>query len=86
MLLEADFNVLHENIFNGRMIPVLEVQNEIPYKIIGSRQTQVAMYLVLNKKLIVDIANVRKRLMFIIYADTTNCHDRVVYPFASLHT
>ena len=38
-------------------MPVLEEKNEIPYEIIGRRQTQLAMHLVLNKKLIADIAN-----------------------------
>ena len=42
------------------------------------------MYLALNKKLIADIANVRKRPIVAIYADATNCYNRVAYSFASL--
>jgi len=37
LLLELGFNALHKIIFNRRMIPVLEVQDKIPYEIIGSR-------------------------------------------------
>ena len=44
------------------------------------------MYLALSKKLIADKANVRKRPMVVIYADTVNYYDRVVYPFTSLCT
>ena len=42
------------------------------------------IYLVLNKKLIVDIANARKRPIVTICADTTNCSTRVAYPFTNL--
>jgi len=65
-------------------MPVLEEKSIIPYEIIGRRQTQSATHLVLNKKLIVDIANVRKRPIVTICTDTINYYDRVVYPFASL--
>ena len=41
-------------------------------------------YLALNKKLIGDIVNARKRLMVTVYADTTNYYDRVAHLFASL--
>jgi hypothetical protein len=44
------------------------------------------MYLALSKKIIVDKANVRKRLMVVIYVDTMNYYDRVTYPFTSLCT
>ena len=44
------------------------------------------MHLVLNKKLIVDIANLRKRLMVTICTDATNYHDRVAHLFISLST
>jgi len=43
------------------------------------------MYLALNKKLIVDIANMRKILIVTICEDAINSYGRVVYPFASLH-
>ena len=43
------------------------------------------MYLALNKKIIVDIVNMRKRPIVTIYTDTTNYYDRVVYSFAILY-
>ena len=43
------------------------------------------MYLALNKKLIADIANIRKILMVITYTDIRNYYNRVAHPFASLH-
>ena len=44
------------------------------------------MDLALNKKLIVDIANIKKILIIVICADIINCYNRVVYSFASLCT
>ena len=43
------------------------------------------MYLALNKKLIVDIANVKKKLIVATCIDTVNYYDRVAYLFTSLH-
>ena len=85
MLLEVDFNTLHKIIFNERMIPILEVQDKIPQEITDGKQTQVAKCLALNKKLIVDTANARKRLIVTICTDIMNYYDRVVYPFSSLY-
>ena len=58
LLLEVDLNTLYKIIFNSRIMLVLEEKNVILYKIIGGSQTQSVIYLVLNKKLIADIANV----------------------------
>ena len=84
LLLEADFNAMHKIIFNNRLIPSIEAVNAIPMEVIGGRRSQAATYLALDKKLIADIANVRKLLTIIIYADAMNCYDRVAHPFASL--
>ena len=84
LLLEADFNALHKIIFNNRLMPKLEESGTIPVEIIGGRRSQAATHLALNKKLISDIANVRKLPMITICADATNCYDRVAHPFASL--
>ena len=84
LLLEADFNTMHKIIFNNRLILNIEAVNVIPMEVIGGRQSQAATHLALDKKLISDIANVRKLLMITIYTDATNCYDRVTYPFASL--
>ena len=53
-------------------------------EIIGGRRSQAATHLALNKKLITDIANVRKLPMITICADATNCYDRVAHPFENL--
>ena len=58
LLLEADFYVLHKIVFNNRIIPTLEDASRIPHEIIDRRRIQLAIYLVLNKKLLVDITNV----------------------------
>ena len=84
LLLEADFNAIHKIIFNNRLIPTLEVANAIPMEVIGGRRAQSATHLELDKKLVADIANVRKLPMITICVDTTNCYDRVAHPFASL--
>ena len=86
LLLEADFNALHKIVFNNRLIPKLEETETISIEIIGGRRSQAATHLILNKKLIADIANVRKLPMITTYADVTNCYDRVSHPFASLCT
>ena len=41
-------------------------------------------HLALNKKLIIDIAIMRKKPIVAIYIDTMNCYVREVYPFTSL--
>ena len=84
LLLEADFNTLHKIVFNSRIIPTLEDAGIIPYEITSGRRIQLAIYLVLNKKLLVDIANIQKRTIVTICADVTNCYNRVIYLFASL--
>ena len=84
LLLEADFNAMHKIMFNNRLMLNIEAMNVIPMEVIGGRQSQAATYLVLDKKLISDIANMRKLPMITICADATNCYNRVVYPFASL--
>ena len=84
LLLEADFNAMHKIIFNNRLMPRIEADNAIPMEVIGGRRSQAATHLALNKKLIADIANVRKRPTATICADATNCYDRVAHPFASL--
>ena len=84
LLLEVDFNAVYKIIFNGRIIPRLEETNTIPYEIIGSRRAQAVIYLVLNKKLISDIAKTHKLLTAVIYADVTTYYDRVAPPFVSL--
>ena len=38
----------------------------------------------LNKNIILDIANIKKLTTATMCADTTNCCDRAVHPFASL--
>ena len=85
-LLETDFNALDKTDFNSRMILTLEQKSVIPCEIIDRRQTQSAIYLVLNKKLLADISNVQKRLMVIICEDTINCYNRVLHLFVSLYT
>ena len=84
LLLEADFNAMHKIIFNNQLMPRIEADNVIPIEVIGGRRSQAVTYLALNKKLIADIANVRKLPTVTICADATNCYDRVAHPFASL--
>ena len=64
----------------------LEEANIILNKIIDGRKTQAATNLALNKKLILDIANVQKLLTAVICTDATNCYNRVINPFTSLYT
>ena len=42
LLLEAEFNAMCEIIFNGRLMPLLESKNKIPFEIIGRRRNQEA--------------------------------------------
>ena len=86
LLLEADFNTMRKIILNNRLISELEAANAIPPELIGGRRSQSAIHLALNKKLIADIADVRKLPMIAICADATNCYDRVAHPFASIYS
>ena len=85
-LLEVDFNATHKIIFNNRLIPNLEATNVIPGEVIGGRRSQATTHLALDKKLIVDIANVRKLPMISICVDVMNCYNRVTHSFASICT
>jgi hypothetical protein len=71
--------------FNNRLMPNIEAMNAIPMEVIGGGRSQVATHLALDKKLISDIANMRKLSMITICADATNYYDRVTHPFASLY-
>ena len=85
LLLEADFNAMYKIMFNNRLILNIEAMNAILIEVIGGRQSQAATHLALDKKLISNIANMRKLPMITICADATNCYDRVAHPFASLY-
>ena len=69
---------------NDRLTPNLEEINTIPEEIIEDRRSQASTHLVLDKKLILDVANAQKLLMILIYADATNYYHRVVYHFLSI--
>ena len=56
LLLEANFNDLTKIFFNFRVTPSLENYSFIPYKIIRGRRDYLAVYIVLNKKLILGIS------------------------------
>ena len=43
------------------------------------------MCLTLNRNLIADIANMRKKLIVAICTDTTNCYSKIAHPFAILY-
>ena len=57
LLLEADFNSLNKIVFNGRVLPRLEMKKKIPYEIVGRRRGQSSLHVTLNKKLVVDYSN-----------------------------
>ena len=58
-----------------RLMPSLEHKKAILYEIIGRRRGYSAIYIVLNKKIVLDIANQEKRPTIIISADVTNYYD-----------
>ena len=85
LLLEADFNAMHKIMFNNRLMPNIEAMNAILMEVIEGRWSQAATHLILDKKLISDIANVRKLPMITICANAANYYDRVAHPFGSLY-
>ena len=84
LLLEADLNSLRKNIFNQHILLSLEQHNVIPSKIVGRHKVQDAIYVTINKKLIVDISNKNKDPSAVISADATKYYDKVAHPFTSL--
>ena len=76
---------MHKIIFNNRLLSSIEVAEAIPIEVIGGRRSQAATHLALDKKLISDIANVRKLPTITVYADVTNCYNRIAHPFSSLY-
>ena len=81
LLLEANFNT--KIISNDRLIHLLELYM---YICIMKEKTQAAMYLILDKKLVVYIISIRKLLTATIYLDTTNYYSKVVYSLVSLYS
>ena len=79
LLLKVDFNVINKIIFNTRLIPTLEAKDMIPREIIGGRRGISAIYIALNKKLLVDIVNQNKLLSIITSANVSNYFGRVVH-------
>ena len=67
-----------------RLILSLKYKKAIPHKIIGRRRGHLAIYIVSNKKLVLDITNKEKRPTIVISVDITNCYDWIVYPRVSL--
>ena len=84
LLLEADFNASNKIIFNSRMIPIIETSNNIPHKIVGDRQSQSALYIAINKKVITDIVNQAKFPYIIVSVNASNCFDRVAHPISTI--
>ena len=84
--LEADFNALHKIIFNNRSILSLEATEAMPTEVTGGRRLQTTTQLVLNKKLIASMSNVRKISAVTIHTNAANCYDRVGHFVASLCT
>ena len=75
---------MHKVIFNNRLLPSIEAVKIIPIEVIGRRRSKTAIHLVLDKKLISDIVNIRKLPRTTMYTDMTNCYSRVTYLFTSL--
>ena len=63
---------------------MLEVREEMPQEITGSRRIQAVIYLILNKKLIEDMTNIKMLLIVIMHMDAMNCCNRVACIFESL--
>ena len=57
LLLEVNFNALNKIIFNTRILLSLEHNKLIPDEIIGRGNGQFTIQVVINKKVISDIAN-----------------------------
>ena len=72
LLIGSYFIDVYKIIFNGILMLTLEEENEISIEIIRGSRTQAATYLALNKKLISDIANVKKLLTATTCEDATN--------------
>ena len=84
LLLKADFNTANKIIFNTRIILQMEYKNEIPREIVEGCRSQSAIHIVINKKIMADIANQSKLSHIIISADTSNCFDRVAYSISAM--
>ena len=76
---------MHKVIFNNRLLPSIEVAEAILIKVIGSRRSQAVSHLALDKKLISNIANVRKLPIINVCTNAINCYNRVAYSFTSLY-
>ena len=66
------------------MISTIEVRDSILYEIVEDYRSQSAIYIVINKKLIADIANQSKTLHAIISIDASNYFNSIAYSISSL--
>ena len=79
-----DFNALDKLVFNTRLMLSLERNKEIPNEIIGGRRGYSTVYVVLNNKLVSDVANQVKKPIIIILADAINGYNCIAHLIASL--
>ena len=66
------------------MIPQMELNNKIPREIVKGRRSQSAIYIIINKKLMVDISNQLKKPHAIVSVNALNCFDRVAHPISAM--
>ena len=61
---------------------MIEARNDILQEIIGGHKAQSAIHIVINKKIIADIANQSKMVHTIVSADASNYFNRVAHPIS----
>ena len=84
LLLGANFNALHNVVFNHRILLALEQNNLIPMEIVDGWKIQAEIHVAINKKLMSDVSNQVKTPSVVISTDATNCYNRVFHSFARL--
>ena len=79
LLMEADFNQLNKLFFGNRMIRQSEANNRMPEELYGSRVNLNAILVAINRRLVIDICNQKRRNGAITGVNAAQCYDCIVY-------
>ena len=83
-LMESDFNQLNKLFFGHRMIRQSEANNRMPEELYGSRVNLNAILVDINRRLVIDICNQKRRTGAIAGVDAAQCYDRIVHSLSIL--
>ena len=79
LLMEVDLNQINKLFFGHCMIKQSESNNRIPEELYGSMVNLNSILVAINRRLVIDICNQKRRNGAIAGVDAAQCYDRIVH-------